>query len=420
MGVYDIYRASPNTIDGSYSSSNASTNPLSNGSHQILDPYDGATEGKWCAENLRCSPEQHQSNHGLPIIAQHMTSPQIQNNQELPLATEYLAKFQSQQHQTQQYCNLWNTQCKYSDTWTTKPNSPITISPKVLTLDVPAAPLSSSGSSQGIVIPLSDSSSCHSSGDDTPAESGPETFLVVEPQLPARRPRQILPDSLQAARNPIHIVPKKDTSESKTAKKRTMKSKSDVRPRGRATPLTSSAAIIRQETETTSPALLRAKRIEPKSTTEIDRGPCIGSTQPAATVQAMHHRDAKDDFLVRSKLAGMSYKDIRRHGNFTEAESTLRGRFRTLTKHKTARVRKPEWSDNDVCIVHPRSHIWLTSLQIRLLRKAVQKHMQDSDPSKSKVPWKQVAEYISNNGGSYLFGNATCRKRWDELQANRT
>jgi hypothetical protein len=64
--------------------------------------------------------------------------------------------------------------------------------------------------------------------------------------------------------------------------------------------------------------------------------------------QAIHHREAKDDFLIRSKLAGMSYKEIRRQGKFSEAESTLRGRFRTLTKHKNARVRKPEWDENDV------------------------------------------------------------------------
>lgn len=70
--------------------------------------------------------------------------------------------------------------------------------------------------------------------------------------------------------------------------------------------------------------------------------------QSSPTVQAAHHRDAKDDFLIRSKLAGMSYKEIRRQGKFSEAESTLRGRFRTLTKHKAARVRKPEWNDNDV------------------------------------------------------------------------
>ncbi|OTA90660.1 hypothetical protein M434DRAFT_365764 [Hypoxylon sp. CO27-5] len=59
-------------------------------------------------------------------------------------------------------------------------------------------------------------------------------------------------------------------------------------------------------------------------------------------------RSAKDDFLVRSKLAGMTYREIRRKGNFTEAESTLRGRYRTLTKDKEARVRKPEWQENDV------------------------------------------------------------------------
>lgn len=59
-------------------------------------------------------------------------------------------------------------------------------------------------------------------------------------------------------------------------------------------------------------------------------------------------RAAQDDFLVRSKLAGMTYREIRKKGNFTEAESTLRGRFRTLTKDKEARVRRPEWTDDDV------------------------------------------------------------------------
>ena len=32
-----------------------------------------------------------------------------------------------------------------------------------------------------------------------------------------------------------------------------------------------------------------------------------------------------------------------------------------------------------------------------------------------KVPWKKVAEYIAKNGGSYHFGNATCRKKWDDI-----
>lgn len=70
-------------------------------------------------------------------------------------------------------------------------------------------------------------------------------------------------------------------------------------------------------------------------------------------------RRACDDFLVRSKLAGMSYRDIRVQGHFTEAESTLRGRFRTLTKRKEQRVRKPQWHEKDVrhfSLIQPPTH----------------------------------------------------------------
>ncbi|KAI0542200.1 hypothetical protein GGR58DRAFT_526283 [Xylaria digitata] len=109
-------------------------------------------------------------------------------------------------------------------------------------------------------------------------------------------------------------------------------------------------------------------------------------------------REAKNRFLVESKLAGMTYREIRRQGGFTEAESTLRGRFRTLTKNKEQRVRKPEWRDKD----------------IRLLKKAVRK-LAKGDKSSARVPWKQVATYIYEHDGSYHFGNATCRKKWDEL-----
>ncbi|KAI1826245.1 hypothetical protein F4861DRAFT_546543 [Xylaria intraflava] len=110
-------------------------------------------------------------------------------------------------------------------------------------------------------------------------------------------------------------------------------------------------------------------------------------------------RDAKNRFLVESKLAGMTYREIRRQGNFSEAESTLRGRFRTLTKNKEQRVRKPEWQDKD----------------IRLLKKAVRKLSKGDGTTPGKVPWKQVAAYIYEHDGSYHFGNATCRKKWDEL-----
>lgn len=69
---------------------------------------------------------------------------------------------------------------------------------------------------------------------------------------------------------------------------------------------------------------------------------------PAEEEVIMADRKAADEFLVRSRLAGMGYKDIKERGGFSAAESTLRGRFRMLTKPKEARVRRPMWSDKDV------------------------------------------------------------------------
>lgn len=71
-----------------------------------------------------------------------------------------------------------------------------------------------------------------------------------------------------------------------------------------------------------------------------------------ASTAALPPRSERDEYLVQSKLAGMTYKEIRKQGGFTEAESTLRGRFRTLTKPKEARVRKPEFQEIDVSILY--------------------------------------------------------------------
>ncbi|KAH7037699.1 uncharacterized protein B0I36DRAFT_345775 [Microdochium trichocladiopsis] len=115
-------------------------------------------------------------------------------------------------------------------------------------------------------------------------------------------------------------------------------------------------------------------------------------------------RTARDEFLLKYRSKGWTYKQIRERGNFAEAESTLRGRYRTLTKEKEARVRKPEWHAND----------------IKLLKRAVKKlGKSDSKGDIKKISWKQVAEYISESGGSYSFGYATCRKRWDELTTRK-
>lgn len=56
---------------------------------------------------------------------------------------------------------------------------------------------------------------------------------------------------------------------------------------------------------------------------------------------------ASNQALIRMRNEGISYKEIRRRLNLREAESTLRGRVRMLTKDKSERVRKPTWSPDD-------------------------------------------------------------------------
>ena len=81
-------------------------------------------------------------------------------------------------------------------------------------------------------------------------------------------------------------------------------------------------------------------------TVEGHQGPCDDSVY--GTPQSRRH--AKDAFLVQSKRSGMSYREIRTKGRFKEAESTLRGRYRTLTKCREHRVRKPQWHEKDVSL----------------------------------------------------------------------
>ena len=63
---------------------------------------------------------------------------------------------------------------------------------------------------------------------------------------------------------------------------------------------------------------------------------------------SLRYSDSRDALLIEWKRRGLSYKDIKQIGGFKEAESTLRGRFRTLTKAKEQRVRKPKWTETDV------------------------------------------------------------------------
>lgn len=79
--------------------------------------------------------------------------------------------------------------------------------------------------------------------------------------------------------------------------------------------------------------------------------PTSGQTRPDRVSKGGRfgsRNTSKDEYLVRAKRQGMSYKQIKQAGGFEEAESTLRGRYRALTKEPGARVRKPHWTEGDV------------------------------------------------------------------------
>ncbi len=83
-------------------------------------------------------------------------------------------------------------------------------------------------------------------------------------------------------------------------------------------------------------------------------GPEVDPAAAGRRSGAKAHQRAtiKDRELIEWKSQGLSYKEIKARGGFNEAESTLRGRYRTLTKPKHLRVRKPEWQQKDVLSVY--------------------------------------------------------------------
>jgi hypothetical protein len=61
-------------------------------------------------------------------------------------------------------------------------------------------------------------------------------------------------------------------------------------------------------------------------------------------------RSEDDKILLKMKSDGYTYKDIRKKLGRQVAESTLRGRYRSLTKPRSARLRAPKWQEVDVCV----------------------------------------------------------------------
>ncbi|EYE96014.1 uncharacterized protein EURHEDRAFT_377060 [Aspergillus ruber CBS 135680] len=170
--------------------------------------------------------------------------------------------------------------------------------------------------------------------------------------------------------------------------------------------------------------------------------PHFYTTTPATTTTAAPRSTAptpsstRNAFLIECKRRGLSYKDIKRLGGFKEAESTLRGRFRTLTKTKEQRVRRPQWEERDIQLLCEAVSILSSERGRHTYRRSFKHnslcrgqgcgcpahlHTADADAGAGsesgipKVSWKKVAGYIWLRGGSYHFGNATCKKKWCDV-----
>lgn len=342
---FNLERASPGTAYSNYSPMTTFVDPQSLISGLSNDQTSSTKTGWW--------PQISGENDHQDEVAH-----------ELSLSYDALPKDPTQPQQ--QYCDLWNNTTYVADDWTAQAVASSTISPKVLTLNVSSNISSSSGSSQEGMMELSGLNTVASSSDESSDQSGAEALAIVESSTRSNRQRQILPDAVPSSRRIMPVLPSNDFASHETTKKRSTKViKSGDNSRRKSSPTPNSTPSTRNSSSwRAGVATPRPKKLEPKPVTPEPESSRTSLPQSSATAQATHHRDAKDDFLVRSKLAGMSYKEIRRQGKFTEAESTLRGRFRTLTKHKAARVRKPEWDENDVSWWCSLTNFVLADLQI--------------------------------------------------------
>lgn len=76
--------------------------------------------------------------------------------------------------------------------------------------------------------------------------------------------------------------------------------------------------------------------------------PTMTSKMDRSRLQEIADQAREDDYIVMLRRQGISYAGIKHRGGFTQAVSTLRGRYRNATKHKRDRPRKQLWTPQDV------------------------------------------------------------------------
>ncbi|TGO23430.1 hypothetical protein BPAE_0133g00230 [Botrytis paeoniae] len=300
---------------------------------------------------------------------------------DIPIVPDGLPRPQNEQLENLE--ESWNDGWVTESEWAPAPFVPSTIKPRALNLSASFTSTASTRASSQASAFSPESTAVTSTSDYTPSTSPAEE--LSKDHTPQSRSRHMLPSS-RPIRNDI---PNRFDGD-ETATDRPVRN----RHSSASTPIsairnTRSHRTIKNDFEikhSNVPLTPKKDFLDGKSSSPIGSAPLLT-------------RFEQNDFLIRSRQAGMSYKAIRFNGKFTAAESTLRGRFRTLTKDKKDRVRQPKWTEDD----------------IQLLSKAVKKLGRNTSKG-SEPQWKKVAQYIYDNGGSYHFGYATCRKRWIALK----
>ncbi|KAF1975563.1 hypothetical protein BU23DRAFT_76560 [Bimuria novae-zelandiae CBS 107.79] len=93
---------------------------------------------------------------------------------------------------------------------------------------------------------------------------------------------------------------------------------------------------------TTAQTIEQGREAQPN----LDRQVVQSSGRPA---DEQRQRERENEILKSGKAAGLTYKEIKLQiGPEAPAESTLRGRWRAMSKQRKDRVRKPVWKSQDV------------------------------------------------------------------------
>ncbi|KAJ3469413.1 hypothetical protein MRS44_003478 [Fusarium solani] len=114
-------------------------------------------------------------------------------------------------------------------------------------------------------------------------------------------------------------------------------------------------------------------------------------------------RASRDQYLIDRRADGFTYREIKEAGGYAEAEPTLRGKWRTLTKDPEQRLRRPVWKQHDLELLRRVTYRWFTDNN---------KEVGDARP-----PWKILAQEMFDEGASYHFGSGTISKMWDIVHA---